>query len=125
MYPYYIFITDNLTGINYRCSVESYRQGISEDSFRRVLSRTPFKLQKEMGSLLPYKVSLRHRYDFQWQEDEAVLMSTHSNYNPKRYAEVGSLYDFYEFIGYDKKTKKFNGISYRKFLLGRIEEGKV
>lgn len=122
MYPYYSFIVDNLTGVNYRFSVDSYQQGISEDSFRRVLSKTPFALQKKLGSIVPYKVAFRHRYESEWEDMERVLTTLNSTYLVKPFIDVGNLYQLYDLLKYEKSTKKFNGVSYTKFLLNRIQE---
>ena len=125
MYPYYSFIIDNFTGVNYRFSVDSYQQGVSEDAFRRILSKTPFALQKKLSSIVPYKVSFRHRYGFEWEDMEQVLCDTHVTYTIRPFIDVGNLYQLYDSLKYEKSTKKFNGVSYTKFLLHRIQESVV
>jgi len=99
MYPFAMYIRYGTTGKLYTVSVGGYREGISADGFRRLNSKVPYEMIQKVKSYQPYSYCYRINY----QLEDCHTISEISDPIP--------LYEFYEMIGFDRKTKKFNGLT--------------
>jgi hypothetical protein len=114
MYPYTIYIVDKYNKIAYEVLVNGYQQAISYSSFRSTLMTVPFKLQSGLKSTVAYTVGYLPYQEHDTHKDYMVGLC-------KETIHFEDLYEFYESIGYVRKGKKFMGLSYKKFLLERID----
>lgn len=123
MYPYHIYITDKLTGEIYKVAVNDYQQSISSNAFKNLLLNVPYNLsRKKYHNHSPYRVSYDFKYGHVFEDDEECrkLVRGNNYVEPIITKNFNDLYCFYNFIGYNKKTKKINDKTYRQFIIDRI-----
>lgn len=123
-YPFRTYIRRRSDNKIFAVDLSGYRQSISFRGFYNLNVKLTFKLSKKLESLHVYHGAYTEIHDVSMAREVAKetpdLMS-----GAKWVAEAADeadkrpfdLYEFYEHIGFDRKTKKINGMSYRAHLL--------
>lgn len=120
MYPYTVYINYGHSNAYRPVVVKSYQQGISESAFRRLNLVVPSKLYRGEVGPSAYNYTYGLKYDFDWEDEMKMAKELGRKSSLKKVGTPIDLYDFYDEIGYEKKTKKFNGLSLKQHILTNL-----
>ena len=112
--------------------ISGYREAISLSGFKNVMETTAYnmqlKLKKDCFSYI-YHVDRKEEIDHSNESHIRVLRLVNENSN-NNFTIAGNrvivgepigLYDYYEEIGWDRKTKKINGLTVRQHIKKHME----
>ena len=109
----------------YTVNYSTYQEGISIDAFRSINLKVPFKLQSllKTSKVYSFVYSVDHKDEFDFRVEmynEYLTKYPDIKFpEPKVVKHFNSVWEFYDYINYDYKTKKFDGVTLNK----RIRNG--
>jgi hypothetical protein len=121
-----LYIKYGYSGTYRKVVVEGYRKLTSLGGFCSLNTNVPYELRHRLkglhGSAYDYVYHIEREYEVNMRMDtDARLLETHGIKSDVTINhELIDLYDFYDEIGYVRKTKKFNGLSLKQHILTNL-----
>lgn len=121
MYPIKLAIFNRANKKIYKVRVDGYQMSISYGAFKSLNENVAYEVTTSDKATVATTLNA-YEVTFDIRRKSEVLDDRFYNYSDYEIVEEQSLYEFYDMIGYDKKTKKINGLTMRQHIKKCIVE---